>query len=311
MKWVTIVFACVLLFITASWFIGIVATDRWVWSQWLAWIPTQVVMLLLIISLTVVIIAKAKKLGIILTLVLSSVTYWFVFEENKFFSKATAGNGLRIVGWTMSHSKKRVSKESAEIIISLDGDITLLTHGWYVRSESSVRKWLGVGNRPVSNGPFTILTTLRVIEVQTLIASDGIYISMFIIDTSETLGKPLILWAIDLPSDLDISRIKTATKVQRLLATLNTPTPDVVIGDFNMTKGSYSIETMFPELLDASDEGGSGLLASFPMEYPLYHIDHTLIREDLHCSAFSFINPQIGRHRVQIVELRTEKEKPY
>ena len=309
MKWVTIVFASLLLFITASWFFGIVVTDRWMWSQWLAWIPTQVVMLLLVISLIVVIIAKAKKLGIIITLVLSSVTYWFIFEENKFFSKATAGSGLRIVGWTMSHSKKRVSKESAEKVISLKGDITLLTHGWYVRGESSIREWMGAGNRPVSNGPFTILTTLQVVEVQTLIASDGIYISMFIIDTSETLGKPLVLWAIDLPSELDISRIKTATKVQRLLATLNTPTPDVVIGDFNMTRGSYSIEKMFPELSDASDEGGFGLLASFPMEYPLYHIDHTLIREDLYCSAFSFINPQIGRHRVQIVELRTEKEK--
>jgi hypothetical protein len=309
MKWITIVFASLLLFITTSWFFGIVLTDRWVWSQWIAWIPTQVVMLLLVISLIVVVITKAKKLVIILALVLSSVTYWFTFEENKFFSKATAGSGLRIVGWTMSHSKKRVSKESAEKVISLKGDITLLTHGWYVRGESSIREWIGVENRPVSNGPFTILTTLQVVEVQTLIASDGIYISMFIIDTSETLGKPLVLWAIDLPSDLDISRIKTATKVQRLLATLNTPTPDVVIGDFNMTRGSYSIEKMFPELSDASDEGGFGLLASFPMEYPLYHIDHTLIREGLYCSAFSFINPQIGRHRVQIVELRTDKEK--
>jgi len=262
---------------------------------------------LIITTLIINSVAKQTKTIVWLSLVFTTILFWFISEENRFLSTEIQTGKIRLVGWTMSHSKKKVSKESAEEVIRLNGDITLLTHGWYVRGEPSIKEWLGTGRGRAINGPFTILTKLNVLEVRTLVASDGVYISMFVIDTTESLGKPLILWGIDLPSDLSTPRIETANRAKRLLSSIDAPRPDVVVGDFNMTRNSYAIKTLFPELVDASNTGGVGLLASFPMQVPLYHIDHTLIGNGFVCNSYRLVNPHIGRHRVQVTELSIEK----
>jgi hypothetical protein len=210
---------------------------------------------------------------------------------------------LRIVSWTMSHSKRSNSFESAQELIRLDGDITLLTHGWFVRGEPIIKEWLGSGGRKVANGPFTLLTNQKVLNVQTLIASDGIFISQFEIDTTLTLGRPIVLWAVDLPSSFRDSKMDIAKRARRLLDTQESQPPDIVIGDFNMTRNSASIKSLFPQLHDASDQGGAGWLASYPMSFPLYHIDHVLLADSLRAQSYTLINPRIGRHRVQITEL--------
>jgi endonuclease/exonuclease/phosphatase family metal-dependent hydrolase len=219
------------------------------------------------------------------------------------FTTTIKTGDLRIVSWTMSHSKKSSSFESAQELIRLDGDVTLLTHGWYVRGEPIIKEWLGSGGRKVTNGPFTLLTKQRVLNVQTLIASEGIFISMFEIDTTPTLGKTIVLWAIDLPSSFRDSKMEIAKRAKRLLDTQHAAPPDIVIGDFNMTRNSASIKTIFPNLHDASDQGGVGWLASYPMSVPLYHIDHVLVADSLRALSYRLLNPRIGRHRLQITEL--------
>jgi hypothetical protein len=289
------------------WLVGLILSDRWGWSQWLAWIPTLFILVLLAAALVLYSIEKRSKALFFLTPLFLTSVYWFIFEENRFFSSADSSGSIRLVGWTMSHSKKNVSYESAKEIIRLNGDITLLTHGWYVRSEPIIKDWLGVGRRVVTNGPFTILTKHDVLEVQTLVASEGIYISKFVIDATEKIGKTIDLWAVDLPSDLFTPRIETAERALRLYSQVESNQPDIVIGDFNMTRNSYAIKHMFPNLIDASNLGGSGLLASFPLHFPLYCIDHTLVGRELVCNSYVFSNPHIGRHRVQITELSSLK----
>ena len=62
---------------------------------------------------------------------------------------------------------------------------------------------------------------------------------MFRIDTTEQLGEPLVLWAVDLPSNITIPKIDTAERVRRLLTTVHLQRPDIVMGDFNMTRNAY------------------------------------------------------------------------
>jgi hypothetical protein len=307
MKRVSIAISIVALTITGLWLLGNLISDRWGWSQWLAWIPTPVVLVLLITTLLFTFVSKCKKLSAFVTVIFVTSLLWFVFKENKFFANTTSQQGLKIVGWTMSHPKEAVSKESADQLIKLNGDITLLTHGWHVRGENSIKEWIGKNNKRVISGPFTLLTKLKVIEVRTLIASDGVYISMFTIDTTEQLEKPLVLWAIDLPSSLTTIRMNTASRVRRILDSIEYKQPDVVLGDFNMTRNSYAIKTMFPTLIEASDIGGKGLIASYPANFSLYHIDHILLSKAFNCSSYELINPDIGRHRVQIALIDSKK----
>lgn len=292
---------CVIAFVlTLLWGVGIICTDRWFWSQWLAWIPTVVMLGVLFLVAVVSFIANRKLMAVLFAGVSTLLFIRYVFFENALLHNSHSPHGLNIVGWTMSHPDKRgTAAESAEEIIRLNGDITLLTHGWFVRGEHSLKEWLGPGGRRVINGPFTVLTKLPVVEVRTLVASDAIYISSFTFDANKGFEKPLVLWAIDLPSDLLIPRAETAKRVTRLLAQLDSSPPDIVMGDFNMTRNSFAIKSMFPMLVDASDTGGNGLLSTFPLDVPLYHIDHTLLDQKLVCHDYSIINPHIGRHRIQ------------
>jgi len=285
------------------WCIGILVSDQWTWSQWLAWIPTPLVILLLVISSGVYQVVKNKTSAVALGLLAIALLAWFCFGENHLFRNTGTVGKIKIVGWTMSHSKKTVAKESAEIIVGLRGDITLLTHGWYVRGEPNIQEWLGDQGYTVVNSQFTLLTKYTPLDVQTLIAADGMYLSSFVLDTTQDIGDVLVVWAIDLPSSVSQSKMDIAIRVRQLLDSVSSTPPDLVIGDFNMTRNSAAIVHMFPTLHDVAETAGSGLLASFPAPFPLYLIDHVLMNSQYRATSYELINPHLGRHQIQVTEI--------
>tara|TARA_B100000959_G_scaffold286753_1_gene367028 strand:+ start:584 stop:1513 length:930 start_codon:yes stop_codon:yes gene_type:complete len=284
------------------WVIGALFSDRWVWSQWLLWIPTLFVIFVFTVMGVLFFLVNKKTLSVIYLGGVFALAIWFCFFENHLFSGVGDKGTITLVGWTMSHPKERVAKESAELIVELNGDIILLTHGWRVRAEPSIQEWVETSGHKVTNSQFTLLTKFAPIQAQTLLAVDEIYISAFVLDTTEILGNVLVVWAVDLPSSLDISKMEIANRVLRLLKSVDTLKPDIVIGDFNMTRNSAAILTMFPKLYDAADTAGNGILASFPLQFPIYHIDHILLTSQLCATNYSLINPHVGRHRIQVLD---------
>jgi hypothetical protein len=289
------------------WILGLGLSDRWYWTQWLEWIPTLSVLLLLLITAIALLSTHKKKEAMILVILFCGLITWFLFIENRVFSTSKATGGFRIAAWTMSHSKKEVSKESAMLLVHLDADITLLTHGWYVRGEPVIKDWLSTSGKLLMSGPFTLLTTLRPLEVRTLVASDGIYISLYRLDTAEQLGKELVIYAIDLPSNLNESRKNIVQRAKRLLHQVDAPEPNMVIGDFNMTRNSQSMIRFFPKLTDAWDLAGVGWSYSYHRAFPLFHIDHILLNTDFKPIAYELQDPEFGRHCIQILELSQQK----
>ena len=289
--------------LVALWVLGNTLSDQTAFSQWLEWIPTLLIIAGLVLSTITLGYLRSKISAVISLLLLVSICVWYAIGENKLFHSCETVGQLRFVGWTMSHPKYKIAAESAQEIIRLDADITLLTHGWYVRGEESIQNWLGSGGKKIINGPFTLLTKLKPIEVTTLVASGGIHISSFTLDASEQLGRPLVLWAIDFPSEFSKQRYRTSMIAKHLLLELDTPLPDLVAGDFNMTRDSASIKHLFPEMHDAGNEGGCGLIASYPRILPLYHIDHVLLNNSLRADTYKLIDPHVGRHRVQVCEI--------
>ena len=297
-------FAILIVFI---WVLGLSLSDRWNWTQWLEWIPTLFVLLLLLITTIALLSTHKKKEAMVLVILFCGLTTWFLFIENRVFSTSKGASGFRIAAWTMSHSKKEVAKESAILLVDLDADITLLTHGWHVRGEPVITDWLGKSGKRLMSGPFTLLTTLRPLEVRTLVASDGIYISLYRLDTTEQLGKELVIYAIDLPSNLNESRKNIVQRAKRLLHQVDAPEPNMVIGDFNMTRNSQSMIRFFPKLTDAWDLAGVGWSYSYHRAFPLFHIDHILLNTDFKPIAYELQDPEFGRHCIQILELAQQK----
>ncbi|MDP7009496.1 MAG: hypothetical protein QGI78_08000 [Phycisphaerales bacterium] len=293
-------------FCVCIWVIGRIASDRWYWSQWLLWIPTLGIIGTLFFSCGFSAFAKNKKHTTILGFLAVFFTVWFLCIENRVFSLSRGSGDFKIVGWTMSHAKAEVSKESANIIVQLDADITILTHGWHVRGEPAIKDWLGEKNKRLISGPFTLLTTLRPLEVRTLVASDGMYISMYRVDARAALGKELVIYAVDLPFTSKESRKAIVQRTKRFLRQMDLPDPDLVVGDFNMTRNSNSMRRMFPTLKDAWDASGVGWSSSFHRAFPLFHIDHMLLGSDLHPVEYALIDPEFGRHCIQVLELAKE-----
>lgn len=290
--------------LVAGWMAGRLLSDQWGWSQWLAWMPTLILAALLLPA-TGVQIAAGRRIGAaLLAVVTLLLAGWFMLIENRPFGGIEPRGDLRLVAWTMSHSKERAAQHAAQLI-ALDADITVMTHGYIVRGQEEVRQWLGPRGKRLINGPFTVLTRLRPIEVRTLIASGGIHVSMFHLDPRPLLDRKIVLWAIDLPSSFNEPRIDMARRARRLLDEVNAPRPDVVVGDFNMDRNSAAVRALFPDMVDAWSEAGSGFSASYHRVFPLWDIDHVLLGESLKAVSSVRVDPGIGRHRMQVVGLVT------
>ena len=294
---------------SSLWIIGAILSDRWSWSQWLSWIPTPIVILVFTLVALLFFFTHKRKLSMLYFGCAVITTIWFCSFEHQLFSSKNGKGTVSILGWTMSHPKDKVAEESANLIVQMNSDITLLTHGWRVRGEPAIREWLGTSRHRVVNSQFTLFTKFAPVKIQTLIATDGKYVSSFVLDTTSVLGDVLVLWAVDLPSSLTISKMDTAHRIRRLLQSVDTMQPDIVIGDFNMTRNSIASKTIFPNLQNAASSTGTGILASFPVEFPLFHIDHILFGSRLTMLNYTLINPHIGRHRIQVADFDASPKK--
>lgn len=97
------------------------------------------------------------------------------------------------------------------------------------------------------------------------------------------LGRPLVLWVVDLPSDPGLSRVSVMASARRAVDAwrqpaqettkggwwrpvgdpVSVPEPDIVIGDFNTPRGSASLDTLAPGMRDAFEEAGWGRARSW------------------------------------------------
>ena len=79
--------------------------------------------------------------------------------------------------------------------------------------------------------------------------------------------------------------------------------PDVIVGDFNIVRGSASLAHLFPGYRHAYDEAGRGYGASFLRSLPLYHIDNMLLGPNVRAQSYRLHYPGFGWHWVQVAEI--------
>ncbi|HLP85282.1 MAG TPA: hypothetical protein VK157_13115 [Phycisphaerales bacterium] len=150
------------------------------------------------------------------------------------------------------------------------------------------------------------------------------------LDTTAALGKPTVIWFIDLPSDPDIPRDRMMREARRKLDNMTnylmrTPegrdaadswpdaatnplrTPDIIAGDTNTPRGSHSLNLLntFPQhmLTGAYEQAGFGPSLSYPRRIPLLAIDHTFLAPWLRATTYDTRDMGLGTHRLQEVEL--------
>lgn len=169
-------------------------------------------------------------------------------------------------------------------------------------------------------------------------------------------GQPFVVWLMDLPSDPSISRQNitkqaiesidawrgTATVLSadldskgepqwinvpaEQLGRKGFPLPDVMVGDFNIPRGSRSLQHLTGNMENAYDQAGAGYTASYPRkvpftqldgpglfsavrffipsDVPFFHIDQAFIAPSLHATRYRVMNLGAGTHWAQFIEIQ-------
>jgi len=289
----------------AAWLIGCVLTDRTEWSQWLWWIPSAAAVAAgLVLTLAGVpftkrlhpVVRSAVRLS---PLVLASI--WFTAVDHRLMHAPPENpEGLSILHWTIGVPMRDGGAAAARRIIELDPDLAILTDGSTAATHPDILAWLGDNRRPRRTGPFTVLTKRPVRQLRTLARGDGIAVSLLVLEAAETGADPLTILLIDLPSDPTLSRRDVTARLMQFLEESQAPHADLIIGDWNLTRGSWSMRRVFPDARHAFDEAGVGLGASFPERWAFLHIDHMLLRGSVRCTHYALKRAPVGRHRIQL-----------
>jgi hypothetical protein len=144
-------------------------------------------------------------------------------------------------------------------------------------------------------------------------------------DTKAELGRSMTVVVYDMPSDLRRWRWKLALNARNALSEwegplilrdqrgqttrepvkgYGFPKPDVVIGDFNIPRGSGSLAMLAPGMTNAFDQGGAGYVATYPRWRPLAHIDHTFVAPWLRAVRYRVADPgEPSSHLYQVTDL--------
>lgn len=286
-----------------AWLAGRILSDRYGWSQWLLWIPTPAALAAVICGLLAAVRPedmpglRRRRLALWAAVGLA-VGFYFGFIEHRLLTRAASAEGLRIVHWTCDRDEL-----PDDLLREVDCDLVILTNAPHARRRKGFLESLSPDHQNITIFPFTLFSSLPILEARPLICSDELHVALFELDAADVLGVTIRLFAIDLPSDPGRPRMAMARRLRRLLDEAAGPPPDIAIGDFNLTRGSAALKLIFPSLEHAYEQSGAGYAASYPRRLPLYHLDHSLLGERLRATGYTLLDPKSGRHRVQVVDV--------
>lgn len=131
------------------------------------------------------------------------------------------------------------------------------------------------------------------------------------LDAREKLGREIVIWAIDMPSQPREWRMDQARAGARRLHDLLTlpparggfSAPDLVLGDFNTPRGSASLKLLSRGFPSAFSQAGRGHTATWPRTWAVFHIDHMFIGPGLRATSYRVMDLGISEHRAQIAEI--------
>lgn len=293
-----------------AWLIGRVLTDRHAWSQWLWWIPTPAALIAAALGLLLAFrrarLPRLRRRRIVIWAACGfAIALHFTIVEQRFLHPTpTAPSGaLTIAHWNTTVGERGREQAMLDAADALDADLLLLT-----TPPGTVRQALydqGVategGTGFLNLYPVCVRSRLPIMHTRVLVATDLIFITLLEIDATERVGRPVVIYLVDLPSKPGRSRMEIAREGRRLLDELDAPAPDVAVGDFNIPRDSASIAVLFPGMTDAYDVAGHGYGATFPRRLPLYHIDHVLLRDasGLRAARYDIVDESQSRHLAQ------------
>jgi hypothetical protein len=223
------------------------------------------------------------------------------------FSKDRPMPSVRIVHWNASYpADEEVAEWIVDAIIGLDADVVVMTDPGMLIFGDRADRFAAAKYEVYAPGRFAVLARARVMESTPLVASKRGSASRIVVETREGV---LAIRAIDLPSDPRLSRMATAGELAATIAAADASTPDVILGDFNITGGSASLTQFGVGYRDSFADAGTGWGGTYPRARPLWRIDLTLVRPPWRTVRAEIIDLYGKRHRAQVIDLVRDSDE--
>jgi hypothetical protein len=338
--------------VLAAWAVGRLASDRWLWSQYLAWVPEEwtlaVAFLLWAPGWGLRRLARSRqrsRAAVVVGLGCLAVGLHLTIFEWRLFNALTrrppAGPSLRLLHWNAT-AVERTAQITGPVLAQRP-DVAVLVNP---HSRVAWHEVIAAFGRPVGliweNG-FVILSRVHIIRHGSLWLglqpqqqgrwTDPGRALFMELDTTATLGRTTIIWVVDLPSDFKLSRWALAGSAAAAIAAWpgpelvhdaaggvtprdtppGFPPPDVVVGDFNIPRGSASLGLLAPGMENAFDQAGCGYAATWPrhgsrLGIPIWHLDQMFVGRGgggggVRAARYNIIDPGFGYHHMQTADL--------
>jgi hypothetical protein len=341
----------------ALWAAGRILTDQTEWSQWAFWIPPPLIaagaLAFLLISWFLRKLGARKRglgplsraigaVGLLLMLVYTPLVEWRYWTFlGGWLLPATTGPTLKVAAWNMAWNGLEAAGPARTTMLgSLGVDLLVLSNPRADLKTAEALSAVGPGAASGRAGPFLIVSRWPVVRHGLVSLGIGGRIfqfdetdlqpglkdhidngsaAFFELDTTEKLGRTIVVWAVDLPSDPFIPRREMMAKARAAIeswpgpqtrggareipSTPGFPAPDLIVGDFNTPRSSGSLALLTGDLPSAYSQAGLGMDGSWPRSWPLFHIDQMFVGARLRARAYDVIDPGEASHRLQVAEI--------
>lgn len=318
--WLCLLPASAILF---AWAIGLTVSDRIFWTQFLAWLPTEAVVVSSGTALLCAVLLRARSAWratrAIAALWAFALAWLLIAQWNlpRLVTGAPSRAGdLRIAYWNTSAERVRWPQTVTRVI---DADVFFIANPAMWQRNFRI---LARDQRTASVGSMLVVTDLPILERGT--TSLGVRGVIRGKDPKEhgedaysagwatfmrfgVAQRDLVVWVIDLPSDPMMPRASaTRTAIERINAYddgAGFPPPDLVVGDFNIPRGSASLGHLTRGLREAHATIGVGHAASWPRPLPMWHIDLCFAADTVRLVDYDLLDVGDAEHLVQRIEI--------
>lgn len=291
-------------FIVGLFVLGLIASDRWWWSQWLSWIPA-----LAFVPAGVLVwggqrlrrtpnVSKRRAISLIAAGLVISITHHLLLGGYWFSGPPPTPETIRILQWNSGPVPSNVT-QYAEFIVQTDADITIVEGARQTTTDPLFRSWVHDKSLAV-RGQFLIASKLPIKHLQTAAWTHDILLIELSVEQQN--GQSLDVLIVDLPSDPNRSRWDVIEQVAKVRHRLHR-VPHVAIGDFNLTQNSWQLKRVLPGFFPAWPAAGLGWSGTWPRSFPLFRLDHVLSPRPTPVQLITTIDPGCGRHRAQLIAI--------
>jgi len=291
-----------------AWIAGRVLSDRWIWSQWLLWLPPlTVVPGFLLLAVGARLLHRRKRVVLILcgAAILGPIGEFVHLWRPGVLPEMTPSH-LRLLHWTAG-PQMRSTVVLAKAIDHAKPDVVVVLGARRAAAGEALANW-GIVPGPLARGEFMIFSRIPVRSCRSLARSEDI--QLVLLRLAPEGRSPITLLLLDLPSDPWRSRWAVAAVTRHLTSLTLDVAPDLVLGDFNMTQESRAMRSILPGWRTAWPTGGRGWGGTWPRRLPLWRIDHVLVHPGGEMPIVATFDPGEGRHRAQIIDMPLQPASP-